>query len=71
MKYQHLLLAGVAVAVLAGTSCRTMYVDRTVYVEVTPTPKKVTKTYTQPPPKPRFDNPDNFDAVQKPTSYSY
>ncbi len=69
MKPHVLLVAFAIVGILATTSCRTTYVDRTVYIEVTPTPKPKAKTRTVS--RPRVDNPDNFDAVTKPTSYSY
>lgn len=64
MKKTVILLAFVTVGILASTSCRTTYIDRTVYVEATPKPKHHIH-------RPRVDNPDNFDAVGKPTSYSY
>ena len=52
------------------SSCtKTYYVDRTVYVEPTPKPKPVSRA--TPRPRPRVDNPDSFDAVTKPTTYSY
>lgn len=55
---------GMASAILVGCSTKTVYVEVPVQVKPTPTPK--------PRPKPvvRYDNPDNFDAVGKPTSYS-
>jgi len=52
------------------SSCtKTYYIDRTVYVEPTPKPKPVSRA--TPKPRPRVDNPDSFDAVTKPTTYSY
>jgi hypothetical protein len=69
MKTHTLLIAMIGIGVLASTSCRTTYIDRTVYIEATPTPKP--KSSPRPNPRPRMDNPDNFDAVGKPTSYSY
>ena len=63
MKSHIILFACVAVGILASTSCRTTYIDRTVYVQPTPTPRPHVH-------HPRLDNPDNFEAVGKPTSYS-
>lgn len=70
MKAPVLLTAFIGIGLLASTSCRTTYIDRTVYVEATPTPKPKTKTHSTPS-RPRVDNPDSFEAVGKPTSYSY
>ena len=63
MKSHILLLACILVGIGASTSCRTTYIDRTVYVEPTPTPRHH--------PHPRNNDPDNFDAVGKPTTYSH
>jgi hypothetical protein len=53
-----------------SASCtKTYYIDRTVYVEPKPKPKPVSRV--TPKPRPRVDNPDSFDAVTKPTTYSY
>ena len=53
-------------ALIATTGC-----SRTVYVEV-PVPVEVkSKPKATPKPAVRHDNPDNFDAVQKPTTYSW
>ena len=69
MKFPLILLAIVAAGMCAGTSCtKTYYVDRPVYVEPTPRPKPVSRA--TPRPRPRVDNPDSFDAVTKPTTYS-
>jgi hypothetical protein len=52
------------------SSCtKTYYIDRTVTVEPTPKPKPVSRA--TPKPRPRVDDPDSFDAVTKPTTYSY
>ena len=65
----RLILFTVAAAGMCFFSCtKTYYVDRTVYVEPTPRPKPV--SHSTPRPKPRVDNPDLFDAVTKPTTYS-
>jgi len=64
MKSHIILSACVAVGILASTSCRTTYIDRTVYVQPTPTPRPHVHHHA------RLDNPDNFEAVGKPTSYS-
>jgi len=69
MKAHVLLIAFIGIGLLASTSCRTTYIDRTVYVEATPKPKPKSKPSA--PSRPRVDNPDSFDAVTKPTSYSY
>ena len=61
-----LAVIGMASAILVGCSTKTVYVEVPVQVKPTPTPTP------KPRPKPvvRYDNPDNFDAVGKPTSYS-
>ena len=65
MKSSHvILIACLFVGVLASTSCKTTYIDRTVYVQPTPTPRVHVH-------HPRLNDPDNFDAVGKPTSYSH
>ena len=61
MKSHIVLLASLFVGVLAATSCKTTYIDRTVYVE--PTPRRHHHPHQN-------NNPDNFEAVTKPTSYS-
>ncbi|MEI8311982.1 MAG: hypothetical protein WCH98_14630 [Verrucomicrobiota bacterium] len=69
MKAHPLLIAFIGIGLLASTSCRTTYIDRTVYVEQpSPTPRPKSKPQ---PVRPRVDNPDSFEAVGKPTSYSY
>lgn len=68
MKAHLLVIAIAGAAVLGSTSCRTYYIDRTVYVEPSPTPKPKPRPVAH---RPRVDNPDSFDAVTKPTSYSY
>jgi hypothetical protein len=68
MKAHVLLIAFIGIGLLASTSCRTTYIDRTVYVKASPTPRPHKHTA---PSRPRVDNPDSFDAVTKPTSYSY
>jgi len=62
-----IVLIAASIAVLAATTgC-----SRNVYVEV-PVPVEVKKKSPAPQPTPRrYDNPDSFDAVQKPTTYSY
>ena len=68
MKAHLLLIALIGTGLLATTSCRTTYIDRTVYVQPSPTPRPKSKPA---PVRPRVDNPDSFEAVGKPTSYSY
>jgi hypothetical protein len=68
MKSRLIILPLVAAGMCFSSSCtKTYYVDRTVYVE--PKPKPVSRA--TPKPRPRVDDPDSFDAVTKPTSYSY
>jgi hypothetical protein len=70
MKSRLILLTVIAAGMCFFPSCtKTYYVDRTVYVEPTPKPKPVSRA--TPKPRPRVDNPDSFDAVTKPTTYSY
>jgi hypothetical protein len=69
MKSRLILLPIIAAGLCISPSCtKTVYVDRTVYVEPTPRPKPVSRA--TPRPRPRVDNPDAFDAVTKPTTYS-
>ena len=59
MKSRLILFSVVAAGICFSASCtKTYYIDRTVYVEPKPKPKRV-------------DDPDSFDAVTKPTTYSY
>jgi hypothetical protein len=70
MKSRLILLTVIAAGMCFFSSCtKTYYVDRTVYVEPTPKPKPVSRA--TPKPRPRVDNPDSFDAVTMPTTYSY
>ncbi|MFZ4682090.1 MAG: hypothetical protein ACOYMS_06290 [Terrimicrobiaceae bacterium] len=70
MKKILLLLLWATGTVSLMSSCtKTIYVDRTVYVTPKATPKPAPRPAATP--RPRVDNPDNFDAVGKPTSYSY
>ena len=70
MKSRLILLTVVAAGMCFFSSCtETHYIDRTVYVEPAPKPKPVSRA--TPKPRPRVDNPDSFDAVTKPTTYSY
>ena len=68
MKSRLILFTMVAAGMCFFSCTKTYYVDRTVYVEPTPKPKPVSRA--TPRPKPRVDNPDSFDAVTKPTTYS-
>jgi hypothetical protein len=69
MKSRLILITVSAAGMWVFSSCtKTYYVDRPVYVEPTPRPKPVSQA--TPRPKPRVDNPDSFDAVTKPTTYS-
>jgi hypothetical protein len=70
MKSRLILFSVVAAGICFSASCtKTYYIDRTVYVEPKPKPKPVSRV--TPKPRPRVDNPDSFDAVTKPTTYSY
>lgn len=72
MKSVLILLTAIAAGMCFFSSCtKTYYIDRTVHVEPTPVPKPKPVSRAKPKPRPRVDNPDSFDAVTKPTTYSY
>jgi hypothetical protein len=58
----------IAAAALPACQPRTeyVYVERTVVVPPKPKPRPA----ATPRPRPTYNNPDNFDAVTKPTTYS-
>jgi hypothetical protein len=72
MKSRLILLTAIAAGMCSFSSCtKTYYIDRTVTVEPTPKPKPVSRAAPEPQRRPRVDDPDSFDAVTKPTTYSY
>jgi len=73
MKSRLILLPVVAAGMCFLSSCtpKTQYIDRTVYVERAPKPKPKPVSRATSRPRPRVDDPDSFDAVTKPTTYSY
>jgi hypothetical protein len=72
MKFRLILLTVVAAGICSFSSCtKTQYIDRTVYVETAPKPRPKPVSRATPKPRPRVDDPDAFDAVTKPTTYSY